>query len=428
MASQGWLDGSKLEGSSGVKDSGFVCLIASSADVTTDTSARPIRSQIYGRSYVEWLADAAMLAGARTVARLASPMTASQVKSDGSSSPDQQPTECIGSSAAYVLTVPSFIPMPDVAILRDAMNQAARFGTLERPVLVRMDDATGTGVPSVAVACTEKILAGLMNGAGARMDRLTHFDWVLSQLSARGIQSGVLHASDSSCQSIATPIGYSRALVKAQNRIQLDLMRQGVIIEHPMTTQIDFNVTIGAGTTIRSGSVIEGKSVIGTDCIIGPNSTIIDSNIGDRSTMIYTVCKESSVGARSNVGPFSWIRSASEIGTDCRVGPYVEVSRSRIGDRTAIPHVAGVLDATIGADCNFAGGSATVNGVGDKKDHTNIGDNVEIGAGTILVAPVDVGEGARTAASTVVTRSVPAGMMAASRVRQRNLPLPSRER
>ena len=411
-----------------MKASGFACLIASSADVTTDTSARPIRSQIYGRSYIDWLADAGALVGARTVARLTAPMTVGHVKSDASSSPDQRLTEWLGSSVAYVLTLPSFIPMPDVAILQDAMNQAVRFGTLERPILVRMDDATGTGVPSVAVACTEKILVNLIDGAGARLDKLTYFDWVLSQLSARGIQPRILHAPDSSCLSITTPIGYSKALAEAQNRIQLDLMVQGVIIEHPTTTQIDYNVTIGARTTIRSGSIIEGKSVIGADCIIGPNSTIIDSNIGDRAIMVYAVCKESSVGARSNVGPFSWIRSASEIGTDCRVGPYVEISRSRIGDRTRIPHAAGVLDATIGADCNFAGGSATVNGAGEKKDHTNIGDNVEIGAGTILVAPVDVGDGARTAASTVVTRSVPAGMMAASRGRQRNLRLPSRER
>ncbi len=177
-------------------------------------------------------------------------------------------------------------------------------------------------------------------------------------------------------------------------------------------------VTVGAGTVILPGTILRGKTVIGTGCELGPNAMIRDCVIGSGVTVNSSQLNESTVDDDTTVGPFAYIRPNTHVGKGVKVGDFVELKNSTIGDGTKISHLTYVGDSDVGGKVNFGCGTVTVNYDGTKKFRTTIGDHAFIGCNTNLVAPVTVGDGAYTAAGSTITEDVPPDSLAIARDRQ----------
>ena len=177
-------------------------------------------------------------------------------------------------------------------------------------------------------------------------------------------------------------------------------------------------VQVGGGTVILPGTILRGNTVIGRRCEIGPNTMIRDCTIGDEVTVNASQLNESTVDDGATVGPFAYIRPHCRVGRDVKVGDFVELKNSTIGDGTKISHLTYVGDTDAGSHINFGCGTVTVNYDGTAKFRTTIGDNAFIGCNTNLVAPVKIGEGAYTAAGSTVTEDVPADSLCIARCPQ----------
>ena len=178
------------------------------------------------------------------------------------------------------------------------------------------------------------------------------------------------------------------------------------------------SVTVGEGSVLLPGTILKGATAIGRDCVIGPHAMISQCVIGDRVTVNASQLNESSVDNDTTVGPFAYIRPNCRVGRKVKVGDFVELKNSTVGDGTKISHLTYVGDTDAGAHINFGCGTVTVNYDGKKKFRTTIQDNAFIGCNTNLVAPVTVGEGAYTAAGSTITEDVPADALAIARQRQ----------
>ena len=206
-----------------------------------------------------------------------------------------------------------------------------------------------------------------------------------------------------------------------QDRINSALMLSGVTISDPASTWIDLSVEIAPDVTILPGTMLIGKTIVETGAVIGPRTTLIDSSVGQEARIIESYVRGSAVGYQAQVGPFSFLREGTEISTGSRVGAYVEVKNSLIGEGSKVPHLSYVGDATIGRETNIGAATVFVNYDGVEKHRTEVGDHVRIGSDTMLVAPVTIGDGAYTAAGSVITEDVPPGAMGVGRARQQNI-------
>jgi len=205
-----------------------------------------------------------------------------------------------------------------------------------------------------------------------------------------------------------------------RKRINDKHMENGVTIIDPDSTYIDIDVKIENDTIIYPQNVIEGNTVVGRNCILYPGSRIENSIIEEGVTIQSSVILESSVGKGTTVGPFAYIRPESKIGNSVRIGDFVEVKKSFIGDGTKVSHLTYIGDAEVGKKCNFGCGTVVVNYDGKKKNKTLIGDNSFIGCNTNLVSPVRVDDNTYIAAGSTITDEVPEGSLAIARARQVN--------
>lgn len=217
-------------------------------------------------------------------------------------------------------------------------------------------------------------------------------------------------------------VALSQAETLMRARINEKHMRNGVTIIHPETTYISAESVIGSDTVIQPGCMIEGATVIGEDCNIGPNTQIADSRIGDRTTVHSSVVRESAIAEDVAIGPFAHIRPLSDIGSHVKIGNFVEVKKSKLGNDTKVSHLSYIGDAEIGSNVNVGCGSITVNYDGKNKYKTIIEDDVFVGCNTNLVAPVKVGKGSFIAAGSTITKEVPEDAFAIARARQENKP------
>ncbi|GLP78575.1 bifunctional protein GlmU [Mycobacterium antarcticum] len=204
-------------------------------------------------------------------------------------------------------------------------------------------------------------------------------------------------------------------------RLVADLQRSGVTIVDPATTWIDVDVTVGRDTVIAQGTQLLGTTSIGARCQIGPDTTLTGVTVGDGATVIRTQGSSSVIGDAAVVGPFAYLRPGTELGTEGKIGTFVETKNATIGAGTKVPHLTYVGDADIGADSNIGASSVFVNYDGETKRRTTIGSHVRTGSDTMFVAPVVVGDGAYTGAGTVVREDVPPGALAVSAGPQRNI-------
>ena len=199
----------------------------------------------------------------------------------------------------------------------------------------------------------------------------------------------------------------SEAETYLRERIRLHWMRNGVTMPDSGTVYIDADVSLGQDTTVLPNTHIAGASNIGERCVIGPNSIIDNARIGSECRVRSSVVEGSELEARVSVGPFTHIRPGSRIAEGVALGNFAEVNRSAVGRNSKAAHFSYLGDAQVGEDVNIGAGTVTVNYDGESKQPTRIGDGAFIGCDTMLVAPVEVGEGAQTAAGAVVTKDVP---------------------
>ncbi|NOY65492.1 MAG: UDP-N-acetylglucosamine diphosphorylase/glucosamine-1-phosphate N-acetyltransferase [Nitrospirae bacterium] len=215
-------------------------------------------------------------------------------------------------------------------------------------------------------------------------------------------------------------------LLQAQRRLRLRVVRywldRDVSFIDEERVYISPDAVIGAGTTLYPDVVIEGNSRIGENCVIYPNVRITDSQIGD-SVLIKdsTVVESSVIGSDVVVGPFARIRPGTEIKKSARIGNFVEIKASVIGEGTKAQHLSYIGDAEVGENVNVGAGTITCNYDGERKHKTIIDKEVFIGSDSQLIAPVRVGRGAYIGAGSTITDDVPAYSLALSRVRQRNI-------
>jgi bifunctional UDP-N-acetylglucosamine pyrophosphorylase / glucosamine-1-phosphate N-acetyltransferase len=207
----------------------------------------------------------------------------------------------------------------------------------------------------------------------------------------------------------------------ARERIIARHALNGVSFTNPDSVAIDANVEIGEDTVIEPGCVLRGSSQIGGGCTIGPNTTLIDAELGDRVTALHAYITTALVGDDVSIGPFAYLRPGTRIANGAKIGTYVEVKNSNVGEGTKIPHLSYIGDADIGEQCNIAAGNITANYHRGVKSRTKIGNSVKTGVDTMFVAPVDVGDGAYTAAGSVITEDVPPGALAVARPAQKNV-------
>ncbi|MFQ5879309.1 MAG: bifunctional N-acetylglucosamine-1-phosphate uridyltransferase/glucosamine-1-phosphate acetyltransferase [Dehalococcoidia bacterium] len=192
-----------------------------------------------------------------------------------------------------------------------------------------------------------------------------------------------------------------------RQRICRRLMLAGVTIIDPATTYVDADVTIAADTVVLPNTHIQGHTAVGVDCRIGPNTIVVDSTIGDRCRITASVVEGAVLEEDVDVGPFSHLRPGAHLCAGVHIGNYAEVKKSRLGRGTRMGHFSYVGDAQVGDNVNIGAGTITCNFDGERKNETVIEDGAFIGSDTMLVAPVRVGKGARTGAGAVVTRDVP---------------------
>lgn len=201
-----------------------------------------------------------------------------------------------------------------------------------------------------------------------------------------------------------------------------DIMKQyvfnGVAVIDPGNTYIDPRVSIAPTATILPGTIIRGRSVIGPGCEIGPNAMITDCEVGANTVVNQSQLNGSTIGSNVRIGPFAYVRPGCNVADGAKIGDFVELKNSNIGEKTSVAHLTYVGDSDVGAGVNFGCGTVTTNYDGDKKYRCTIGDRSFIGCNTNLIAPVTVGEGAYIAAGTTVTKEVPADSLAIGRADQ----------
>ena len=206
-----------------------------------------------------------------------------------------------------------------------------------------------------------------------------------------------------------------------RDRINLHWMKNGVTMIDPTTVWIDPTVSLSQDVIIYPEVALAGSTSVESGVTIGARTTLINCEVKSGANIRDSYCDGAQIGADATVGPFSYLRPGTVLEKGVKVGAYVEVKGSQIGAGSKVPHLSYIGDATIGVGTNIGAATVTVNYDGVEKHHTVIGDHVRIGSDTMLVAPLSIGDGAYTAAGSVITEDVPAGSMGVGRARQRNI-------
>jgi bifunctional UDP-N-acetylglucosamine pyrophosphorylase/glucosamine-1-phosphate N-acetyltransferase len=207
-----------------------------------------------------------------------------------------------------------------------------------------------------------------------------------------------------------------------RDRINARWMRDGVSMLDPASTWIDVDVDLAPDVTLLPQTSLLGPTTIASGARIGPGTTLTSCEVGADASVIHTWADLAVIDAGASVGPFTYLRPGARLGAGARAGAFVEMKNSSLGAGAKVPHLSYVGDAEVGPGTNIGAATIFVNYDGQSKHRTVIGRDARIGSDTMLVAPVNVGDGAYTAAGSVITDDVPAGAMAVGRARQRNIP------
>lgn len=204
-----------------------------------------------------------------------------------------------------------------------------------------------------------------------------------------------------------------------RGRINDFWMAEGVTLVLPDSTFISPEVKIGRDTIIHPFSFLSGRTEVGRDCTLGPSVRIIDSAIGDGVAAQYAVIEGSTIDEGASLGPFCRLRPGTVVGRRARVGSFVELKKTRLGEASKVPHLSYIGDAAIGKDVNVGAGTITCNYDGFEKHATEIKDGAFLGSDTMLIAPVTIGAGAVTGAGSAISSDVPDDSLAVERSEQK---------
>lgn len=211
----------------------------------------------------------------------------------------------------------------------------------------------------------------------------------------------------------------ARALLNA--RLLERAMLAGVTVVDPASVFVDVTVTFGQDAVVHPGTQLLGATHIGEGAEVGPNTRLKDTRVGAGARVDNAVADSAVIGDLASVGPFAYLRPGTNLGVKSKAGTYVEMKNATIGEGTKVPHLSYVGDATIGEYSNIGAASVFVNYDGEHKHHTTVGSHCKTGSDNMFVAPVTIGDGAYTAAGSVITKDVPPGALAVARGQQRNI-------
>ena len=239
--------------------------------------------------------------------------------------------------------------------------------------------------------------------------------------SAGGMVTGVIAPDSNDILGINDRVQLAQAGGIMRDRINESHMRAGVTIADPASTWIDVDVDIASDVTLLPQTVLRGPTSIETGAEVGPGTTLISCEVGAHAVVRHTWGELAVIGTMASVGPYTYLRAGTEIGAEGKAGAFVEIKNSQLGTGSKVPHLSYVGDAHIGDYTNIGAGTVFVNYDGVNKHTTEVGSGVRIGSDNMLVAPVTIGDGAYTAAGSVITEDVPPGAMAVGRANQRNI-------
>jgi bifunctional UDP-N-acetylglucosamine pyrophosphorylase / glucosamine-1-phosphate N-acetyltransferase len=326
-------------------------------------------------------------------------------------------------SAADVLTVLT-ADVPDPTGLGRILRDDA--GTVRAIVEERDADAAQRAITEVNagvyVGDPTAIREALRRVGATNQQGEQYLTDVLGLLVADGARVGGHRAADAEdtlgCNDQRELAARRRTL---NDRVLDDLMRAGVVVIDPLTTWVDVTAEVAAEAVLRPGTQLQGATTVAAGAVVGPDTTLVDTEVGERASVVRSHVQLAVVGPEASVGPFSFLRPGTRLARGAKVGAFVETKNVQVGEDSKVPHLSYVGDAVIGAHSNIGAATVFVNYDGVEKHRTTVGDHVRVGSDTMLVAPVTVGDGAYTAAGSVITEDVPPGAMAVARARQRNV-------
>jgi bifunctional UDP-N-acetylglucosamine pyrophosphorylase/glucosamine-1-phosphate N-acetyltransferase len=377
--------------------------------------------------------------------------TAVQEHMRGTGDAVRQAMPLIPEDAGTVMVLAGDTPLLTGATLRELSARHAESGAAATILTARLDDPTGYGRivregdevrrivehkdADPAELAIDEINSGLylFSGPALRegLDHLTshnaqgeeYLTDVIGWLVERG-EPVAAHITDDpdEIHGINDRVQLAAAGAVLRQRVAEKWMRAGVSIEDPATTWIEADVEIAPDAVIRRNTHLAGVTRIGAEAVVGPDSTLIDAQVGAGATVLKSHVLDAQVGPGATVGPFTYLRPGTRMLAKAKAGAFVEIKNSELGQAAKVPHLSYVGDARIGDGTNIGAATIFVNYDGVAKHRTVVGRHVRIGSDSMLVAPVTIGDGAYTAAGSVITEDVAPGELALGRARQRNLP------
>lgn len=325
-----------------------------------------------------------------------------------------------GGAGATVLTAVLADPTGYGRVIRDASGAVAR--------IVEQKDASAeelevAEINSGMYAFEGESLASLIGQVGrdnAQGEEYLTDVIALLRASGRDVTASVA-ADPSEILGVNDRVQLAQAAAIMRDRVNAEWMRAGVSILDPATTWLDVDVELEPDCTLLPSTVLRGPTSVATGAVVGPGTTLISCEVGAGAEVRHTWAELAVIGAGASVGPFTYLRPGTVLGGGVRAGAYVEIKNTTVGDGSKVPHLSYVGDAEIGVETNIGAATVFVNYDGVEKHRTVIGDHVRVGSDTMLVAPVTIGDGAYTAAGSVITEDVPPGAMGVGRARQRNI-------
>ncbi|GAA4850895.1 bifunctional UDP-N-acetylglucosamine diphosphorylase/glucosamine-1-phosphate N-acetyltransferase GlmU [Saccharopolyspora rosea] len=245
---------------------------------------------------------------------------------------------------------------------------------------------------------------------------------VLSIARADGRPVGALVCSDPwLVEGVNDRVQLANLGAELNRRLLRRWMREGVTITDPGSVWLDCDVVLDRDVVLEPGVQLRAGTTVGEGAVVGPDTTLTGCTVHPGASVVRTHGEGAEVGPGASVGPFAFLRPGTRLDAGGKIGTFVETKNARIGEGTKVPHLTYVGDATIGERSNIGAATVFVNYDGVAKHHTVIGSHARTGADNMFVAPVEVGDGAYTAAGSVITQDVPPGAMAVARGRQRNI-------
>lgn len=323
---------------------------------------------------------------------------------------------CAGHVKAAMLAAGVAAETFDAEELSPAADDIVLFAAEHTPCVSGLSDLVALGAPCALVSRQGRplVIALPARELTAFSEPLTmnllleHFGTDLQHMETESEESGI---------AVTDAESYAAAFRCLRERTVKRHLQNGVVILDPDRTVIEPDVQIGAGTIVYPNNTLQGHTQIGSGCTLYPGSRMLDAVIGGETTVESSVMLSCAVGSHTTVGPFAYLRPQASVGDHCRIGDFVEVKNSNIGDGTKVSHLTYVGDSDLGKKINLGCGVVFVNYDGKIKHRTTVDDNAFIGCNVNLVSPVHVGENAYVAAGSTIDEDVPADALYIARAR-----------